>query len=185
MRRFKQWLGSLGAWNDSQWAIPELDRETELSVQRWTVVAGGLALVLSRLAPFERSARFGRTEQAYALIRQRLRQSRPVDASPELLSDVMHEVAEVCDPVTRGNLKACFRASRAGGTGDQGGAILPGGGESSSLQSVGSASSGRSSSASRLDNASTSIQAEMLHERAKALRKAIAAARSTGWADLG
>lgn len=184
MRRFKQWLGSIGEWNSSQWALPEVDRDTELSVQRWTVVAGGLALVLSRLAPFERSARFARTQQAYALIRRRLRQSRPVDAGAELLSDVMHEVAEVCDPVTRTSLRACFRASVGGMAADQPGASLPGASEASSMQTASSASGRRSTGASRIDNAPTSINAEMLQERAKALRETIAAARSTGWADL-
>jgi hypothetical protein len=179
MRRIMQWLGSHGEWNGSQWPIPGLDRETELSVQRWTVVAGGLALILSRLAPFERSARFGRTQEAYALIRRRLRQSRPVDASAELLSDVMHEVAEVCDPVTRTNLKACFRASVSGGAGDP-----DGGAEPTTLQSLGGASSRPPARPSRLDNAATGIHSDMLQERAKALRKTIAAARSTGFADL-
>jgi hypothetical protein len=181
MRRFKQWLGSIGEWNNSQWALPEVDRDTELSVQRWTVVAGGLALVLSRLAPFERSARFARTQQAYTLIRRRLRQSLPVDASAELLSEVMHEVAEVCDPVTRRNLRACFRASVGGTSSD---ALEDTGEMSSSMQSLGSSSGRRSTGTSRIDNAPTSINAEMLQERAKALRETIAAARSTGFADL-
>lgn len=111
MLRLVQWVRSRGEWRSSEWALPHPRRETQPDTRRWMAVAGGLALILSRVPPSEQRARFASTLQAYALIRRRLRQSRPVDASAGLLNDVMHEVAEVADPVTRSGLHASFQAA--------------------------------------------------------------------------
>lgn len=132
MWRWVQWIRLRGEWRSSEWALPHLRRETQPDTRRWMAVAGGLALILSRVPPSEQRTRFASTLQAYALIRRRLRQSRPVDAGAGLLNDVMHEVAEVADPVTRSGLHSSFQAavrraaqahsrpaSREGGRGSQ------------------------------------------------------------------
>ena len=101
-------------------------------LQRWQVVAGGLALVLSRLSPTERSAHFSATYRLYQGLRSRLRQGTTViDASSELLSDVMHEIATVADTMTTQCLRTCFDASLKPGDPNDGRPGAPGDSRSS------------------------------------------------------
>ncbi|WP_169417773.1 hypothetical protein [Ramlibacter agri] len=112
MRKLMQWATSRGDWQRSDFlALPTVDAQDDAMLQRWQVVVGGLALLLSRESPSGRSARFPHTMRLYQGLRQRLRQGRYVDASPELIGDVMHETASVADPLTTRCLRACFQAS--------------------------------------------------------------------------
>ena len=112
MQKLMQWAGSQGHWTRSDFAgLPAVQLAADPVLQRWQVVAGGLALVLSRVSRTERSARFPASYRMYQGLRRRLRQAAFVDASTELIQDVMHEIAGVADLQTTQCLRACFEAS--------------------------------------------------------------------------
>src|SRR6478752_3760442 len=112
MKRLFQWARSRGDWAPSDFGgLPSVQHEAEPLLQRWQVVAGGLALVLSRASRTERDARFHATNRLFQGLRRRLRQGAAIDASPELIQDVMHEIAGVADVQTTQCLRACFDAS--------------------------------------------------------------------------
>jgi hypothetical protein len=112
MQRLMKWANSQGNWAQSDFGgLPAVQRDAEPLLQRWQVVAGGLALVLSRASRTERAARFHAADRMYTGLRRRLRQGARIDASPELIQDVMHEIAGVADVQTTQCLRACFDAS--------------------------------------------------------------------------
>jgi hypothetical protein len=112
MKRLMKWAGSQGNWAQSDFGgLPSVQREADPLLQRWQVVAGGLALLLSRASRTERDARFRAANRLYRGLRNRLRQGAPIDASTELIQDVMHEIAGVADVQTTQCLRACFDAS--------------------------------------------------------------------------
>ncbi|MCG2591868.1 hypothetical protein LZ009_03660 [Ramlibacter sp. XY19] len=112
MKRLMKWAGSQGNWAQSEFGgLPAVQREAVPLLQRWQVVAGGLALVLSRASRTEREARFHASNRLYQGLRRRLRQGAAIDASTELIQDVMHEIAGVADVQTTQCLRACFDAS--------------------------------------------------------------------------
>lgn len=112
MRKLMQWAASRGDWQRSDFlGLPSVEVRDDAMLQRWQVVVGGLALVLSRETRSGRGARYASTVRLYQGLRRRLRQGRDVDAAPELISDVMHEIAGVADPLTTQCLRACFHAS--------------------------------------------------------------------------
>ncbi|HSV81698.1 MAG TPA: hypothetical protein VLK85_21090 [Ramlibacter sp.] len=121
MAKLLRWRADPGHWSGSDFlGLPLVQREEDLALQRWQVVAGGLALVLSRLSESERNARFPVSLRLYRYLRERLRSGRPVQAAPEVLSDVMHELAGEADPATIRCLRSCFdeRVRPSGDTGD-------------------------------------------------------------------
>ena len=112
MQRLMRWASSQGNWAPSDFAgLPAVQRDADRLLQRWQVVAGGLALVLSRASRTERAARFHAADRMYTGLRRRLRQGAFIDASTELIQDVMHEIAGVADVQTTQCLRACFDAS--------------------------------------------------------------------------
>lgn len=114
MQKLIRWTASRGHWSRSDFlGLPLLQLDADPGLQRWQVVAGGLALVLSRLAPGE-GARFMATGKLYNVLRRRLPRRAPITPSSELLNDVMHEIASVADPLTIKCLRAGFHASLAG-----------------------------------------------------------------------
>jgi hypothetical protein len=184
MQKLINWAVSQSDWACSALELPALEADADVVLQRWCVVAGGLGLILSRLRPTERSAHFAATHGLYVLIRRRLRQSQPVGAGADLLGDVMHEIAEVADPLTRRCLRAAFDAS----LGERaevgaGAALSTSSGNSQPVSSLVSGSRtllGDGRRSRNPNNAETSLIPEMLVERATALRKTIAAARGMG-----
>ena len=180
MQKLMQWAGSQGEWTCSEFSgLPRLSHEHNAMQQRWRVVAGGLALILSRLARPELVTRFSASHRLYLLIRQRLRHGQAVHASPELLNDAMHEVAEIADPMTRGSLQACFQASLAEGR-IGGPDARPEDGRNSQLRSSSPSQLPSSSGSPTEDTDITSnFTSGILVERASTLRRTIAAARGT------
>lgn len=176
MRTLMNWaVGTQGDWSDSGLALPVLDVAAEAPLQRWCAVAGGLALILSRVADAERAARFAHTHVLYVQVRRRLRQAQPVDASAELIGEVMHEIADVADPLTRNCLKACFQAAVR-----QPAVALASDRAGEPERSSQPPSQPRSSG----DAAGASLTSVMLLERSAALRRKLAEARGTGFAEL-
>ena len=136
MQKLMQWAGSQGHWIPSDvGGLPAVQRDADAVLQRWQVVAGGLALVLSRVSRTERAARFCASYRLYQGLRRRLRQGAVVDAAPELLSDVMHEIAGVADVLTTTCLRACFDASLRPGYPNEASAGAPDSRGTSRLQS--------------------------------------------------
>ncbi len=175
MRKLMHWVGSHGAWQGSGLVLPAIDAAADAALQRWCVVAGGLALLLSRASETERAARFGHSIALYGFIHRRLRQSQCVRVSPELISEVMHEISEIADPLTRNCLKACFHAELRGPAS----AAAAAGPAPAVPMSEGSSSQPQAARAS-----STGFTSEQLLERSAALRRKLAAARATGFAEL-
>jgi hypothetical protein len=191
MDRLIRWAGSQGHWTQSHFGgLPSVHREADPMLQRWQVVAGGLALVLSRLSPTERSAHFAASSRLYQGLRRRLRQGAVIDASSELLSDVMHEIACVADTVTTQCLRACFDASLKqdyphgapsayADTRDHTRVDMRG---TSRLQSQPRPSARSTEEPEWCDTAPADVSQARLAARASALRSTIAAARGTQFA---
>ncbi len=185
MRKLIPWAATPAAWTDSELALPTVDAAADAAAQRWCAVAGGLALILSRVSASERAARFPCTHTLYTLVRSRLRQSRPVLASPELVSEVMHETAEIADPLTRSCLKTCFQASLR--RPDAANEPSQPAARAGALASPGSPASvpQRMRAAPADSSPPTSVMPQALVERSAELRRRLAAARSsTGFAEL-
>jgi hypothetical protein len=179
-----KWASSQGHWTQSEFSgLPAVQHEADPVLQRWQVVAGGLALVLSRVSRSERSARFPATYRLYQGLRLRLRQGAVIDASSELLSDVMHEIAGVADLLTTNCLRTCFDASlRPGYPNDDAPSASADARATSRLHSQ-PLSSGHSTRASEWrETAPTGFSRDRLAERASALRSTLAAARSSQFA---
>jgi hypothetical protein len=99
------------AWSASAFSdLPEIRADAPATLQHFCIVAGGLALILSRLSPIEMRTKFRATEELYRCLKHQLRKMEKTNADAELISDVMHEVAEVADPHTRISLKTCLEA---------------------------------------------------------------------------
>ena len=109
MQQGIQWIGSKGAWTCSRGAdVPQLPQEPRSEAHHWCVVAGGLALLLSRASDTQRAGRFTATGQLYDLLRQAMHRRQRPGAAAALVADVIHEVAGVADPMTQDSLGACF-----------------------------------------------------------------------------
>jgi hypothetical protein len=187
-----QWMTSKGSWRCGEFSdLPAPARDADAAVQQWTIVAGGLALILSRASAPETAERFAATLQLYDLLRERLRQRLRVGASAALLGETMHEIAAVADPMTKTALQARFQAAlqkRAGEPSTQ----PPAGGPHSESRAMTSSpphttrSSRRHASTreAELEDAQTVFSQEVLSERSSNLRRSLATARATGFAEL-
>lgn len=107
-------LFSISRWSASEFpelpSVIDLDPGPELD---HALVAGGLALVLSRCSPRAAERDFRASSQAYRRLRDQVRRGGSVDLSPQLLSDVCHEVAQCADAATRQALLRCLRRGSA------------------------------------------------------------------------
>jgi len=109
------WMGSRGAWFRSRYSdLPQLRADAASEVKHYCVIAGGLALILSRRPPRALAGRFMASQELYQLLRRQLRGRGHAAPSAELLSEVMHEVATVADPSTRAALRTCLAARCVG-----------------------------------------------------------------------
>jgi hypothetical protein len=82
------------------------------------VLAGGLALVLSRCSAREIERCYPRSHELYRFLRCELRRNGSAQPDPALLLDAFHEVAELLDTTSRRALRqsllnpACCASSR-------------------------------------------------------------------------
>lgn len=185
MQHLMQWIGSKGAWACSRYSdLPELKYDVRSPAHHWCVVAGGLALILSRAGSGELSTRLRATGTLYELLRRRLRQGRRPGADASLVGEVMHETTELADPMTRASLAECFREciKHSGAAEDTAPSALPVQSTMLSRNSSRSTSRHRSTQCD-LEDAVTVISVEVLGQRSHNLRQALATAR-TGFAEL-
>lgn len=90
--------------------LPALSDTVVPTTNHFLVLAGGLALVLSRQtkATIERS--YPHTRELYEVLRRELKRYGRTGATSELMLETFHEVAELLDPATRNSLRECIRA---------------------------------------------------------------------------
>lgn len=109
MNSVLQWLVSRRVWIRSSYSdLPTLALGATPLMQHWLMVAGGLALILSRAQPAEIAGSYASTRQLHGELRRSLRLRQVPAASAELLNETMHEIARIADPLTRTALRACF-----------------------------------------------------------------------------
>ena len=109
MQRLIQWMGSKDAWRCSRFSdLPQLKHDQRSAAHHWCVVAGGIALILSRSTEAQRSAHLRATQALYEVLREALRHERRPRADAALVGDVMREVAELADPMTQASLGECL-----------------------------------------------------------------------------
>lgn len=199
MQQLFQWMGSKGAWSCSRFSdLPQLKHDQQSPAHHWCVVAGGLALILSRTTAAQRSAHFHATQALYEMLRESLRHGRRPRAGAALIGDVMHEVAQIADPMTHASLGACFREclQRSKTDEDSRAFALSSLGASTTTatawpafsrviaSSRGAANTRVSASSfADMDDAPTVMPSNLLDERSHALRQAVANAR-THFAEL-
>ena len=109
---------SLFSWRGPRWdisAFSELPSVVELpsqSLRDYGLVAGGLALVLSRCSPNAVRRDFRAASEAYRSLRRQIGRNKTVRLSRQLLNDASHEIAQYADPATREALRRCMLAGQ-------------------------------------------------------------------------
>lgn len=107
-------LVSRGVWRDTASAdLPQMPSQFDglpFATQQLLLVAGGLALVLSRCPEISRARRFPAATRLYMLLRKELRRQERTTASAALLLDAFHEVTTELDAVSQQAFKRCLEA---------------------------------------------------------------------------
>jgi hypothetical protein len=189
------WVRATGGWLRSPFGdLPVLRADDPQVHQTWLILAGGIALILSRASKAELETRFFAARQIYALTRARLEKRRLPKPEPTLLRDALHEIANLADPMTKEAGRECLsrtveRMARKSG------AALPASTGPASLQSTSAPPSSQvapsqvtqsthgTQAAPALppveDHQATQIDLDLLFERSNKLRGTVAFARST------
>lgn len=105
---------SHGKWVNSRFsALPEIQPELSSRIANLLVIAGGLALILSRCAEPQIKRHFPATQALHCRLQADLCQSGDLSLPTSLVNDVAHEIAELADPSTKNALRlllaACIR----------------------------------------------------------------------------
>lgn len=100
-----------GTWTTSSYSdIPTPPDGVTDVVRNFYVIAGGLALVLSRTRTQLIDLHFRYTRDLYDQLRDDLRAHGKTNANAKLINEVMHEVAQCADPETKAALRFVFAA---------------------------------------------------------------------------
>lgn len=188
MQALIRWVRHDKTWSRSVFSdLPAIPLAASSIAQYWFVLAGGLALVLSRASETEIRARFPSSHHLYMLLRRRLKKGERVTIEAELLNDSLHEVTGVVDPMTKTALAAALRAchQRVAKV-DPRPSALP-----SRLESVTSRPATCASSMPELDSrpphldgGTGFLNSDVFIERSSALRRTVASARATNLGGL-
>ena len=81
--------------------LPSITEFDDEDLRDWGLIAGGLALVLSRCSSRAVERDFSAAAQAYRSVRRQMRRDAAIDVSAQLLNDASHEVAAYADAATR------------------------------------------------------------------------------------
>lgn len=96
------------SWRVSEFAdLPLIPAHADSNLRDDYLIAGGLALVLSRCPPQATRRRFAATIQVYEALKKHKRGRSAI--SRDLISDASHEVAEFTDQATRDALRRRMR----------------------------------------------------------------------------
>lgn len=97
-------------WAVSEFSeLPSVSRLPDQDLRDYGLIAGGLALLLSRCSDRAMKLEFKAAEKAYRSLQRQMKRNERIRLSPYLLSDVSHEVAQYTDVATREALRRCMR----------------------------------------------------------------------------
>ena len=188
------WGRAKGGWLRSPYGdLPMLRADDTPTHQTWLILAGGMALILSRASKAELETRFAATRKVHLAAYARLQQRKLPKPDPALLRDALHEIANMADPMTREAGRECLaRAVERAAV--KSGAPLPSGGSPSTLtssqgpsiqESTAQAAASTAMAAAEDEHEPTQIDLELLFNRSKRLRGTVAFARSTTFGENG
>lgn len=101
-------------WTTSDFSgLPDPTQLPDQQLRDYALVAGGLALLLSRCSPRAARQHFKAASDAYRSLSRQARCAKPVALPAQLLSDVSHEVAQYADAATRDALRRCLQRTTA------------------------------------------------------------------------
>jgi len=183
------WVRATGGWLRSPFGdLPVLRADDPQVHQTWLILAGGIALILSRASKAELETRFNAARQVYALVRARLEKRRLPKPEPTLLRDALHEIANLADPMTKEAGRECLmrvveRLARKSGAPAPVSSNPPHSSQSTASQTTGQAPLTATAAAPapepERDHAETQLDLDLLFERSNKLRGTVATARST------
>jgi hypothetical protein len=181
------WVRATRGWVRSPFGdLPLLRADDAMAHQTWLILAGGMALLLSRASGTELEERFAATRKVYAIARARLEKKRLPKPDAALLRDALQEIANLADPMTKEAGRECLArvvergARKAGAPSDSSN-------PPASMQSAaGSLTTGQAPLApaaagepAEPEHAETRLDLDLLFERSNKLRGTVATARST------
>jgi hypothetical protein len=190
------WVRATGGWVRSPFGdLPTLKADDTALHQTWLILAGGMALILSRASKSELEERFAATREVYVIARTRLQKRRLPKPEPTLLRDALQEIANLTDPMTKEAGRECLaRCVERIAAKSRGAAAAAAAAESSAHSSAPPASTHAASTHAAStqvastqaastqaveDHQATQIDLELLFERSNKLRGTVAWARST------
>lgn len=101
-------------WSASRFSeLPVLDGAADDIQLDYRLLAGGLALMLSRCSENSIARDFEASVQAHASLKSHLKSNAPVRLSAQLLMDLSHEIAQCADNATRMAARRCLARSMA------------------------------------------------------------------------
>ena len=180
------WVRGTSGWVRSPFGdLPSLRADDTPAHQTWLILAGGIALILSRASRSELETRFAAARLVYARAHGRLHKRRLPKPDPNLLRDALREIANLADPMTKEAGRECLArvVERVAGK-ERAGASGPSTASSSappasSLAATQMLSTQNAGGHEREDNEATQIDLDLLFERSNKLRGTVAFARST------
>jgi hypothetical protein len=99
-------------WNPSRFSeLPTLGADDDEVHLDYRLLAGGLALLLSRCSERSVERDFAASLQAYVSLRSQLKSRAPVCLSAQVLMDLSHEIAQLADGATRQAARRCLARS--------------------------------------------------------------------------
>ena len=103
-------------WNPSRFSeLPKLEGAADDDVHLdYRLLAGGLALLLSRCNERNVERDFAASLEAYGSLKNQLKSGGKVTLSAQLLMDVSHEIAQCADNATRMAARRCLARSATG-----------------------------------------------------------------------
>jgi hypothetical protein len=181
------WVRAAGGWVRSPFGdLPALRADDAMTHQTWLILAGGMALILSRASKAELETRYAATRQVYAVARARLEKKRLPKPDATLLRDALHEIANLADPMTKEAGRECLmrvveRLARKSGAPAPVSSNPPTSSQSTASLTPGQAPLPATAAAPEpeRDHAETQLDLDLLFERSNKLRGTVATARST------
>lgn len=189
------WVRGNRGWVRSPYGdLPVLRVDDAQVHQTWLILAGGIALILSRASRSELESRFAAARHVHAIARARLAKKRLPKPDPELLRAALKEIANLADPMTREAGRECLarateRSSRKAGTGapvsssaprSTASAVSVATSEAAAVPATAAAAAATAAPVSAPDeHEPTQLDLDLLFERSNRLRGTVAWARST------
>jgi hypothetical protein len=184
------WVRATRGWVRSPFGdLPRLRADDAMAHQTWLILAGGMALLLSRASSAELKERFAATRQVYAIARARLEKRRLPKPDAELLRDALREIANLADPMTREAGRECLAREVERGTRKSGASSTVPSNPPASMQSAAASlttgqaplapAAGAAGEPAEPEHAETRLDLDLLFERSNKLRGTVATARST------